>query len=57
MIHLAMLPPGTRSNGAALALGGDIPPQFVLKVLHQILPASLFGGKLRLERTKGRGKR
>jgi Rrf2 family protein len=42
MIHLAMLPPGSRSTGAALALAGDIPPQFVLKVLQALARARLI---------------
>jgi len=37
-----MLPPGSRASGAALALAGDIPAQFVLKVLQALARARLI---------------
>lgn len=42
MIHLAMLPPGSRPNRAALAEAGDIPEHFVSKILQALSRTGLI---------------
>lgn len=42
MIHLATLPPGDRTNRAALAQAGEIPEHFVGKILQTLSKAGLI---------------
>ena len=42
MIHLATLPPGSRTNRAALAEAGEIPEHFVGKIVQTLSKAGLI---------------
>lgn len=42
MIHMAMLPPGSRPNCGMLARIGEIPEHFVLKILQSLVRARLI---------------
>jgi len=42
MIHMAMLPPGSRPNCGVLAQAGEIPEHFVLKILQSLVRARLI---------------
>jgi Rrf2 family protein len=45
MIHLAMLPPGSRTSLPELAASIDVPPVFLSKVLQRLVKAGLVASR------------